>query len=126
MELVPCFVGLLQVVSPVMTVPTFHDSKQHLGFEEPQGWTRQAVERTAPTTMLLYSLIVLWLVDKGHRKYKPIKRPWYTSKINASFADMLAILRRMSVRKVVLSMALHGKGSRKVRQLLENALGIAA
>ena len=26
----------------------FHDSKQHLGFEQPQGWTRRAVERTAP------------------------------------------------------------------------------
>ena len=37
----------------------FHDSKQHLGFDEPQGWSRQAVERTAPLVMLLYSLVVL-------------------------------------------------------------------
>ena len=29
-----------------------HDSKQHLGFEEPQGWTRRSVERTAPLAML--------------------------------------------------------------------------
>lgn len=35
---------------------TFHDSKQHLGFEEPQGWSRPAAERTAPMAMLLYSL----------------------------------------------------------------------
>ena len=82
---------------------TFHDSKQHLGFEEPQGWTRQAVERTAPVAMLLYSLIVLWFVEKGHREYKPIDRPWYASKANESFADMLATLRRMSVRKELLS-----------------------
>lgn len=27
---------------------TFRGCKQHLGFEEPQGWTRQAVQRTAP------------------------------------------------------------------------------
>ena len=27
---------------------TFRDSKQCLGFEEPQGWSRKAVERTAP------------------------------------------------------------------------------
>ena len=26
---------------------TFHDSKQHLGFEEPQGWSEKAVQRTA-------------------------------------------------------------------------------
>ena len=27
---------------------TFRDSKQHLGVEEPQGWTKPSVERTAP------------------------------------------------------------------------------
>src|SRR5205085_427774 len=34
---------------------TFQESKGHLGFEQPQGWTRHAVERTAPLAMLLYS-----------------------------------------------------------------------
>ena len=48
----------------------FRDSKQSLGFEEPQGWTRRAVERTAPTAMLLYSLIVMWFVHEGHRYYR--------------------------------------------------------
>ncbi len=38
---------------------TNHDSQQHLEFEEPQGWTRRSVERTAPLAMLLYRLIVL-------------------------------------------------------------------
>ena len=51
----------------------FHDSKQSLGFEEPQGWTRRAVERTAPMAMLLYSLIVLWFVDEGHHHYRAIR-----------------------------------------------------
>ena len=46
---------------------TFHESKGQLGFEEPQGWTRRAVERTAPTAMLLYSLIVLWFAAEAHR-----------------------------------------------------------
>ena len=32
---------------------TNHDSKQHLGFEEPSGWTCSSVERTAPLAMLL-------------------------------------------------------------------------
>ncbi|MBU0638018.1 MAG: transposase, partial [Planctomycetes bacterium] len=49
---------------------TFHDAKGHLGFEEPQGWTRKAVERTAPTAMLLYSLIVLWFAAEGQRHYQ--------------------------------------------------------
>lgn len=104
----------------------FHDSKQHLGFEEPQGWSRKAVERTAPLAMLLYSLIVLWFAREGHRSYQPLECPWYTSKTEPSFADMLATLRRYSIRQNILSLSLRGPGSRKIKQLLENAVALAA
>ncbi len=103
----------------------FRDSKQHLGFEEPQGWTRQAVERTAPTTMLLYSLIVLWFVENGHAHYRPLPRPWFPQQPHASFADMLGTLRRMCVRQYVLSLGLSGPGSRKILQTLENTVAAA-
>ena len=105
---------------------TFHDSKQHLGFEEPQGWSRKAVERTAPLAMLLYSLIVLWFAREGHRLYKPLDRPWYTTKSEPSFADMVATLRQQSIRQKVFSLALRGPGSRKIIQLLENMVALAA
>jgi len=104
----------------------FHDSKQHLGFEEPQGWSRQAVERTAPVAMLLYSLIVLWFVREGHRHYRESTLPWYRSKKRPSFRDMLATLRRASVREQLLFLGLSGPGSRKVLQTLENAVSLAA
>ena len=71
---------------------TFHDSKQHLGFEQPQGWTRRAVERTAPVAMLLYSLDRVVVRAEGHRSYHPLDCPWYRSKTEPSFADMLATL----------------------------------
>lgn len=103
-----------------------HDSKQHLGFEEPQGWSRRAVERTAPLAMLLYGLIVLWFAGEGHRDWRPLDCPWYVSKAEPSFADMLATLRRRSVRRQVLSLAVRGPGSRKLKQLLENAVAVAA
>jgi len=99
---------------------TFHDSKQNLGFEEPQGWSRKAVQRTAPLAMLLYSLVVLWFAREGHRFYQPLNCPWYTAKSEPSMADMLATLRRQSIRQKVLSLALRGPGSRKIKQLLEN------
>jgi hypothetical protein len=105
---------------------SFHDSKQSLGFQEPQGWKRKAVERTAPVAMLLYSLIVLWFASAGHRRYRAVDCPWYTSKSAASFADMLATLRRESIRQKVSSLALRGPGSRKIRQLLENTVTLAA
>lgn len=91
-----------------------YNSKGYLGFEEPQGWSRRAVERTAPTAMLLYSLIVLWFAEEGHRYYRAPNRPWYPGKSRASFADMLATLRSESVRELVLSLGLSGKGCRKV------------
>jgi hypothetical protein len=104
----------------------FHDCKQHLGFEQPQGWSRKAVERTAPLAMLLYSLIVLWFAQEGHRDYQPLNCRWYTSKTDPSFADMLATLRRKSIRQRVLALALRGPGSRKIKQLLENTVAMAA
>ena len=104
----------------------FHDSKQSLGFEEPQGWTRRAVERTAPMAMLLYSLIVMWFVRDGHRYYRSLERPWYTTKTQPSFADMLATLRRTSLREQVSSWGLGGQGSRKVLEILENTAALAA
>jgi len=105
---------------------TFHDAKQHLGFQEPQAWSRKGVQRTAPMAMLLYSLVLLWFAQEGHRNYKPLDCPWYASQAEPSLADMLATLRRQSVRSKVLSLARRGPGSRKVRQLLENTLANAA
>jgi hypothetical protein len=105
---------------------TFHDAKGHLGFEQPQGWTRKAVERTAPTAMLLYSLIVLWFAAEGHRHYRAPNRPWYRSKSSASFVDMLNTLRRASVRQQVLSLGLQGRGSKNVMKTLFNAVQQAA
>jgi len=104
----------------------FHDSKQYLGFEEPQGWTRNAVERTAPMAMLLYTLIVLWFVREGHHRYQPALLPWYQSKTRASFRNMLLTLRRESIRQQLLSLGLSGQGSRKVLEILENAVSQAA
>jgi len=104
----------------------FQNSKSHLGFEQPQGWTRRAVERTAPTAMLLYSLTVLWFASEGHRHYQAPSRPWYGSKARASFADMLALLRQESVREQVSALQLTGRGSRKVVKVLIHAVKQAA
>jgi hypothetical protein len=76
--------------------------------------------------MLLYSLIVLWFAREGHRQYQPLTCPWYTSKADSSFADMLATLRRRSLRQKVFELRLAGPGSRKIRQLLEHTVTMAA
>jgi hypothetical protein len=80
---------------------TILGSKTYLGFEEPQGWSRNAVLRTAPIAMLLYSLVTIWFARVGHALYRPLVRPWYTTKTCPSFADMLTTLKNACVREEV-------------------------
>lgn len=105
---------------------TFHDTKQHLGFEQPQGWSRRAVERTAPMAMLLYGLVLLWFAKTGHHSHQAPKRPWYREKSRASFADMLMTLRGESIRERFLSYGLRGRGRNKVLKTLLLAVQQAA
>lgn len=105
---------------------TFRDSKQHLGVEEPQGWTTPSVERTSPLGMLLHSIVVLWFVAEGFCHRQPLDCPWYVSKSEPPFADMLTTLRRLSVGMEVSKMALRGRGVRKHATFLENVVAIAA
>src|SRR5262249_35068227 len=79
----------------------FHEQKQFLGFEDPQNQTAQAVARTAPMAGLVYDLVLLWYaarVRQGHAAGWP-GRPWYRSKTNPSFPDMLTTVRQDSWRR---------------------------
>lgn len=100
---------------------SFQGGKSHLGFQEPQGWSRRAVERTAPTAMLLYSLIVLWFARVGHRFYCPLVRPWYRQKAKPSFADMLLTLKRESLREEISK---HPGASHLPQNLLDSLLSM--
>jgi len=98
----------------------FHEAKGHLGFEEPQGWTPGAVQRTAPMAMLLYSLIVLWFARVGHEQVSLPNRPWYRRKCQPSFADMLSTLRRECLRETFLQTpAWDGDSTKIVASLIE-------
>ncbi len=75
----------------------FHECKQHLGVDEPENRTREAVRRTAPTGFLLYSLITLWHEYVRSQAATPLRK--YRGKSRVSFADMLAALRVDSLRE---------------------------
>lgn len=100
----------------------FQAGKSHLGFEEPQGWSKRSVERTAPFALLLYSLIVVWFARVGHRLYAPPVRPWYRTKARPSFADMLRTLRQASIGEWVSA---NMPDAPPVRKLVE-AFSVAA
>ena len=110
---------------PVET--TFQDSKGHLGLGEPQNRVRAAVRRTTPSMFYLYGLIVLW---HEYVRDEPGKfvRHW-SGKQHASFADMLATLRRDSVdetRQTVFSAGGLPPGAEKLIKPLEILLSLAA
>jgi hypothetical protein len=75
---------------------TFHDSKQFLGFANPQSQAKQAVLRTAPLAFVVYDLVLLWYADQLHHGAAPtwVLRPWYRGKSTPSFLDMLTALRQ--------------------------------
>jgi hypothetical protein len=75
---------------------TFENSKQFLGLEDPANRLPEAVERTAPMAMYLYTMIVVWFHRTGHQSVEFPSRPWYRQKEEPSFADMLTTLRRLS------------------------------
>lgn len=84
---------------------TFEGSKQVLGLEDPANRLPQAVKRTAPMALVLYSLVVLWFDAEGHKHVRFPKRPWYTKKREPSFQDMVTTLRRMSWEEKIREVA---------------------
>jgi len=93
---------------------TFENCKQLLGFEDPANRKPKAVERTAPMALVLYSLIVLWFHQHGHRQLKYPDRPWYPSKEEPSFADQLSTLRRLSWQEKTRSVSSKRSGWKKL------------
>jgi hypothetical protein len=92
---------------------TFEGAKQGLGLEDPANRLPQAVRRTAPVALLLYSLIVLWFDAVGREWLRFPQRPWYRRKREPSFQDMVTTLRRKSWEEklagVVPARGLHEK-----------------
>jgi DDE superfamily endonuclease len=74
----------------------FENCKQFLGLEDPANRLPKAVERTAPMALLLYTLVVVWFHQGGHRFLRFPYRPWYRRKREPSFADLLTTVRRVS------------------------------
>ena len=87
---------------------TFENCKQFLGLEDPANRVRLAVSRTAPMAFFLYSMIVVWFQTLGHQLVKFPERPWYRTKKESSFADMLTTLRKHTYEDIIATLPLEG------------------
>ena len=73
-EILSCYAGRWSIEV------AFENAKQLLGFEDPANRKPKAVERTAPMALLLYTLIIAWFHQTGHRSLQFPDRPWYPKK----------------------------------------------
>lgn len=73
-------------------------AKGPMGVGQARNRVELAVQRTVPFGMLTMSLVYCWYTRYGHHPDDVTARraaaPWYTTKTEPSFADMLATLRR--------------------------------
>jgi hypothetical protein len=72
--------------------------KQQMGVGQARNRVRKAVERTVPFGMLVQSLVVIWYTLHGHHPddahARRLAQPWYRTKTEPSFEDMITKLRK--------------------------------
>ena len=72
--------------------------KQVLGIGQARNRMARAVERTVPFEFLIQTLVTYWYATYGYHREDLLTRqsaePWYRSKTETAFEDMLAKLRR--------------------------------
>jgi SRSO17 transposase len=79
----------------------FEEGKEIFGVGHARNRTQKAVERTVPFQFLAMTLVIVWYALHGHHPDVVAEHrqraPWYLTKTNPSFADMLAKLRRVII-----------------------------
>jgi len=79
----------------------FADARNIPGAGEARTRTRRAVQRTVPFALLVHTLVITWYARHGHDPAGITARraaePWYRSKTEPAFEDMLTQLRRVMI-----------------------------
>lgn len=73
---------------------TFHEVRTHLGVETQRQWSDQAIARTTPILLGLFSLVTLLAHTHAKRGKLPVRQAAWYSKPLPTFIDALAIVRQ--------------------------------
>ncbi|MET9388040.1 hypothetical protein ABZY09_45425 [Streptomyces sp. NPDC002928] len=80
---------------------TFAEARTLLGVGQARSRSENAVRRTVPFGLYCYSITIVWYALYGHHPNDAADRreqaPWYTTKTDPAFVDMLAKLRRVII-----------------------------
>jgi len=77
------------------------EAKHVLGVGQARNRVQRAVERTVPFGLITLSIVTIWYLQHGHHPaditQRRLESPWYTTKTEPSFEDMIIKLRRVII-----------------------------
>jgi hypothetical protein len=77
------------------------EAKHVLGVGQARNRVTKAVERTVPFGLITMSIVIIWYTEHGHHPddltARRTRSPWYATKTEPSFQDMLIKLRRVLI-----------------------------
>lgn len=80
---------------------TFAEVRAHLGVETQRQWSDLAIERTTPALFGLFSVTTLCAHELLGREPAPVRRAAWYAKPEATFSDILALVRRSLWRAAI-------------------------
>lgn len=99
----------------------FYDAKQTLGVGQARNRTQAAVERTVPFGLITLSLVVTWYAVAGHHPGDAADHrrnaPWYHTKTEPSFEDMIIKLRRVLIAARITGTSHHDLTHEEIHHL---------
>ena len=125
----PCDI-LAWFVSRWQVEVTFEETRAHLGVETQRQWSDNAILRTTPALLALFSIVTLWAHDLSKsRKLTPQTAAWYP-KAFLTFSDAIAAVRREIWGHQISSMSRPRRDSIEIPthiwHRMQNALAYAA
>ena len=79
----------------------FTDARNVPGAGEARTRVRRAVQRTVPFALIVHTLVIIWYARHGHDPagidQRRAAEPWYATKTEPAFEDMLTKLRRVMI-----------------------------
>ena len=102
---------------------TFEETRAHLGIETQRQWSDKAIARSTPSLMALFSLLCLFAKEMLKTQSLPVaSTAWYDKKGQATFSDIIALVRRSIWAKKYFDDSAFDADYVKIRPELINAL----
>jgi hypothetical protein len=99
---------------------TFAEVRAHLGWETQRQWSDQAIARTTPVLLALFSLVTMLALKLSRDEPIPVPVTAWYHKVEPTFADCLVLVRRHLWRaRYVVHSALQAEFVQFPREALE-------